>query len=97
MRSIDRETPGFSARTDGLRARVRTALQALLWRLVGAAQVAGRVLVHVPPAATLGAVVFAPVAARLFAVPLPHPVHGTPVVTGLMLLASLPRRDPSLP
>ena len=97
MRCSYREIPGSSARPDGLYARVRATVQALPWRLIGAAQVAGRVLVHVPPAATLGALAFAPVVARLFAVPLPHPVHGTPVVTGLMLLASLPRQDPSLP
>lgn len=69
MRFIDRETPGLCARPVRLPARVRPILQALPWKRVAAAQAAGRILVHVPPAATPAAVVFAPVAAGLSAVP----------------------------
>jgi hypothetical protein len=104
MRPIHRETPGFFARPAPLAARVSPHLASFaqtmrhaapFWRVAGAVQVVGRVLMLVPPAATLGAVVFAPVVARALALLPSSGVPGAPLVTGLMLLASLPRQDSS--
>ena len=43
----------------------------------------------IPRAATLGAVLFAPVIASIFVITLSYDFNGTPLVTGMMLLATV--------
>lgn len=59
------------------------------WRFLGWAQVAAGVLLLFPRTAALGAVVFLPIIANIFVLTVSLDFTGTPVVTGLMLLATL--------
>ncbi|HYW14083.1 MAG TPA: hypothetical protein VE871_19115 [Longimicrobium sp.] len=59
------------------------------WRFIGAAQVLAGILMLIPRTATLGAVLFTPVIASIFVITLSYDFGGTPLVTGMMLLATL--------
>jgi hypothetical protein len=59
------------------------------WRFAGAAQVIAGMLMLIPRTAALGAVLFTPVIASIFVITLSFDFRGTPVVTGMMLLATL--------
>lgn len=59
------------------------------WRFIGAAQVVAGILILIPRTATLGAVLFTPVIASIFVITLSYDFRGTPLVTGMMLLATL--------
>jgi hypothetical protein len=59
------------------------------WRFIGTTQVLAAVLVLIPVTAHLGAMLFFPVILNIFVITVSMGFRGTPVVTGLMLLASL--------
>lgn len=59
------------------------------WRFIGAAQVVAGILMLIPRTATLGAVLFTPVITSIFVITLSYDFGGTPLVTGMMLLATL--------
>lgn len=59
----------------------------LYWRFLGASQVAAGLLLLVPRWAHLGALLFLPIMVNIFVVTVALSFTGTPVVTGLMLLA----------
>jgi len=58
------------------------------WQFLGAAQVVAGLLMLVPRAATLGAVIFFPVALNIFVITVALDFRGTPFVTGPMLFAA---------
>lgn len=59
------------------------------WRFLGLAQVAAGLLVLSRRTATLGALAFFAIMLNVFVITLSYDFRGTPVVTGLMLLATL--------
>jgi uncharacterized membrane protein YphA (DoxX/SURF4 family) len=59
------------------------------WRFIGAMQIVAGILMLIPRTATLGAVMFAPVIASIFVITLSYDFNGTPVVTGMMLVATV--------
>jgi uncharacterized membrane protein YphA (DoxX/SURF4 family) len=59
------------------------------WRFLGLAQVLAGLLVLWPATATLGALAFFAIMLNVFFITLSYDFRGTPVVTGLMLLATL--------
>ena len=59
------------------------------WRFLGATQVLASILLLFPRRAHLGAMIFFPVILNIFVITVSMDFTGTPVVTGLMLLASL--------
>jgi hypothetical protein len=59
----------------------------LFWRFIGFAQVAAAVLIVIPATAHLGAAAFFPVSLYIFIITVALSFKGTPVITGLMLLA----------
>jgi hypothetical protein len=59
------------------------------WRFVGFCQIAAGLLVLVPRLAHLGAALFLPIMVNIFVVTVSLGFRGTPIVTGLMLLAVL--------
>jgi hypothetical protein len=59
------------------------------WRFLGATQVLASILLLIPRRAHLGAMIFFPVILNIFVITVSLDFRGTPVVTGLMLLASL--------
>ena len=61
----------------------------LYWRFLGASQVAASVLLLIPATATLGALLFLPIIANIFVITVSMHFAGTPVITGLMLLATV--------
>ena len=61
----------------------------LYWQFLGATQVVASVLLLIPRRAHLGAVIFFPVILNIFVITVSMEFKGTPVLTGLMLLASL--------
>ncbi|MGZ5444929.1 MAG: DoxX family protein [Thermoanaerobaculia bacterium] len=61
----------------------------LYWQFLGATQVVASILLLMPAAAHLGAMIFFPVILNIFVITLSMDFKGTPMVTGLMLLASL--------
>ena len=61
----------------------------LYWRFLGAAQIAAALCLIVPRTATLGAVLFFPIALNIFIITISLPFAGTPVITAGMLLAAL--------
>jgi hypothetical protein len=61
----------------------------LYWQFLGATQVVASILLLIPAAAHLGALAFLPVMVNIFVVTISMDFRGTPVVTGLMLLACL--------
>ena len=58
------------------------------WRFLGATQVVAGVLMLMPRSATLGAVVFFPVALNIFVITVALGFRGTPFITAPMLLAA---------
>lgn len=61
----------------------------LYWQFLGAVQVVASILLLIPAAAHLGAMIFFPVILNIFVITVSMDFKGTPAVTGLMLLASL--------
>jgi uncharacterized membrane protein YphA (DoxX/SURF4 family) len=59
------------------------------WRFLGLAQVAAGLLVLWPRTATLGALAFFAIMLNVFFITVSYDFRGTPVVTGLMLLATV--------
>ncbi len=59
------------------------------WNFLGAGQLVAGILLLIPATSTLGAVVFFPIIVNVFVVTVSIGFRGTPVVTGLMLLAGL--------
>jgi hypothetical protein len=57
------------------------------WRFIGLSQIAASILVLIPRTATLGAALFFPIILNIFIITVSMEFAGTPVVTGLMLLA----------
>lgn len=58
------------------------------WQFLGAVQVLAGVLMLIPRAATLGAVIFFPVALNIFVITVALGFTGTPFITGPMLFAA---------
>jgi hypothetical protein len=61
----------------------------LYWRFIGWGQLTAGILLLMPRTATLGAILFFPIVLNIFVITLSMSFAGTPVVTGLMLLAAL--------
>lgn len=61
----------------------------MYWRFLGVSQLIAGVLLLIPATSTLGAVLFFPVILNIFVITVSLHFTGTPVITGLMLLASL--------
>ncbi len=61
----------------------------LFWHFIGAVQVVAGVLLLIPRTAHLGAALFVPVMVNIFVITVALEFTGTPVVTGLMMLAVL--------
>ena len=59
------------------------------WEFIGAAQVAASILLLIPAAAHLGALLFFPILVNIVVITTTMQFQGTPVVTVLMLLANL--------
>jgi hypothetical protein len=59
------------------------------WRFIGLSQIVAGLLILIPRTATLGALIFTPIIANIFVLTVAVGFQGTPVVTGLMLLATL--------
>lgn len=59
------------------------------WHFIGLAQVLAGILVLLPTTATLGALVFLPIGVNIFVITLSFDFNGTPIVTGLMVLATI--------
>ena len=58
------------------------------WRFLGVSQLIAGVLLLIPATSTLGAVLFFPIIVNIFVITVSLQFTGTPVITGLMLLAS---------
>ena len=61
----------------------------LYWQFLGATQILASLLLLIPRTAHLGAMMFFPVMLNIFVITVSMEFKGTPVVTGLMLLATL--------
>jgi hypothetical protein len=61
----------------------------LYWQFLGWAQLVAGLLLLTQRYATLGAVLFLPIIANIFVITISYNFGGTPVITGLMLLATL--------
>ncbi|MBV9789746.1 MAG: hypothetical protein JOZ51_16285 [Chloroflexi bacterium] len=59
------------------------------WRFLGAAQLLAALLLLIPATSTLGALVYFPIILNIFIITVSLHFTGTPVITGLMLLASI--------
>ncbi|HLL73031.1 MAG TPA: hypothetical protein VK363_16445 [Pyrinomonadaceae bacterium] len=59
------------------------------WRFLGLCQLAAALLLLIPRTATLGALVYFPLALNIFVITVSLHFQGTPVITGLMLLANV--------
>lgn len=59
------------------------------WNFLGVAQLTAAVLLLIPRTATLGALLYFPIMLNIFLITVSMGFTGTPVVTGLMLLANL--------
>ena len=59
------------------------------WRFLGLCQLAAAILLLVPRTATVGALVFFPLILNIFVITVSLGFRGTPVITGLMLLANI--------
>ena len=58
------------------------------WNFIGACQLLAALLLLIPRTATLGALVYFPLILNIFVITVSLHFTGTPVITGLMLLAS---------
>ena len=61
----------------------------LYWQFLGWAQLLAGLLLLTQRYATLGAVLFLPIIANIFVITISYDFAGTPIITGLMLLATL--------
>ena len=61
----------------------------LYWQFIGWAQLLAGLLLLTQRFALLGALVYVPIIANIFVITLAYDFRGTPVITGLMLLAGL--------
>lgn len=61
----------------------------LYWQFIGASQIVAGALLLIPATATLGALLFVPIIANIFVITVALDFHGTPLVTGPMLLGTL--------
>lgn len=59
------------------------------WNFIGACQLFAALLLLIPRTATLGALVYFPLILNIFVITVSLHFTGTPVITGLMLLASI--------
>ena len=59
------------------------------WNFIGACQLLAAILLLIPRTATLGALVYFPLILNIFVITVSLHFTGTPVITGLMLLASI--------
>lgn len=59
------------------------------WNFLGWSQVIAALLLLVPRTATLGAILYFPIIVNVFLITLAMEFQGTPVITGLMLLACI--------
>lgn len=59
------------------------------WRFLGLCQLAAAALLVIPRTATIGALVYFPLILNIFVITVSLHFQGTPVITGLMLLANL--------
>ena len=59
------------------------------WNFIGICQVTAAVLLLIPRTATLGALIYLPIIFNIFVITISLDFRGTPVITGLMLLATL--------
>jgi uncharacterized membrane protein YphA (DoxX/SURF4 family) len=59
------------------------------WRFLGLCQLAAAALLVIPKTATIGALVYFPLILNIFVITVSLHFTGTPVITGLMLLANL--------
>lgn len=58
------------------------------WRFIGLCQLVAAVLLLIPRTATIGALIYFPLILNIFIITVSLQFRGTPVITGLMLLAS---------
>jgi uncharacterized membrane protein YphA (DoxX/SURF4 family) len=59
------------------------------WRFIGLCQLAAALLLLIPRTATIGALVYFPLILNIFIITVSLQFRGTPVITGLMLLANV--------
>ncbi len=59
------------------------------WRFIGLCQLLAALLLLIPRTATIGALVYFPLILNIFVITVSLHFRGTPVITGLMLLASI--------
>jgi uncharacterized membrane protein YphA (DoxX/SURF4 family) len=59
------------------------------WRFLGLCQLAAALLLLIPRTATIGALVYFPLILNIFVITVALGFRGTPIITGLMLLASI--------
>ena len=59
------------------------------WRFLGLCQLAAALLLLIPRTATIGALVYFPLILNIFVITVALDFRGTPVITGLMLLANI--------
>jgi uncharacterized membrane protein YphA (DoxX/SURF4 family) len=59
------------------------------WRFLGLCQLVAALLLLVPRTATVGALVYFPLILNIFVITVALDFRGTPVITGLMLLANI--------
>jgi uncharacterized membrane protein YphA (DoxX/SURF4 family) len=59
------------------------------WNFIGVCQLAAAMLLLIPRTATLGALVYFPIILNIFVITVSLNFSGTPVITGMMLLANI--------
>lgn len=59
------------------------------WRFIGLCQLAAALLLLIPRTATIGALVYFPLILNIFVITVALDFRGTPLITGLMLLANI--------
>jgi uncharacterized membrane protein YphA (DoxX/SURF4 family) len=59
------------------------------WRFLGLCQLAAALLLLIPRTATIGALVYFPLILNIFVITVSLNFRGTPIITGLMLLANI--------
>ena len=61
----------------------------IYWKFLGATQLVAGLLLVTQRYAKLGAIIFFPIIANIFIITISYNFHGTPIITGLMLLATI--------
>lgn len=59
------------------------------WRFLGLCQLAAALLLLIPKTATIGALIYFPLILNIFVITVALEFRGTPIITGLMLLANI--------